>query len=121
MVTIQAFNSASNASALALTWSTTIAWETQRSIRPFIMSTPCKHPKPELERINMQHDGKERQTDTYLSQTKETRLPNGLIRMVVQVLIVFTRDDKRELLKSVLRIFAKEDGAFFIGRNLAHH
>ena len=59
--------------------------------------------------------------DTYLSQTKKTRLTHGLIRMVAQVLIIFTRDNRRELLKSILRIFAKEDGAFFVNRNLAHH
>ena len=97
MATFQAFSSpssASNASALALTQSTIVAQDTQRSIRPFIMSTPYKHPKPRLERMNMQYDRKERQTDKYLSQTKEARLPYGLIRMVAQVFIIFARDDR---------------------------
>ena len=59
--------------------------------------------------------------DTYLSQTKEARLPYGLNKVVAQVLIIITRDDRQKLLKGILRVFTKEDGAFFVDGALTHH
>ena len=68
--------------------------------------------------MNKQHA---RKTDTYLSQTKETHLPHGLNRVVAQALIILTCEDRQKLLKGILRVFAKEDGAFFIDGALTRH
>ena len=59
--------------------------------------------------------------DAYLSQIKETCLPHDLNRVVTQILVIFARDDRRKLLKGILRIFAKKDGAFFVDGALTHH
>ena len=71
--------------------------------------------------MNKHHNGKKRQTEVYLSQAKEARLPHGLNKMAVLVLVIFTREDGRELLKSILGVFTKKDRAFSITRNLTCH
>ena len=45
--------------------------------------------------------------DSYLGNAEEARLPHGLRRVVAQVLIVLTPDDRRDLPQSILWVFTE--------------
>ena len=48
----------------------------------------------------------------YLSNYEEVGLPHGLCGVVSQVLIILYRNDRRDLLQGMLRVFKEEDGRF---------
>ena len=46
-------------------------------------------------------------TDSYLGNAEEARLPYGLRRVVAQVLIVLTPNDRRDLPQGILWVFTE--------------
>ena len=56
----------------------------------------------------------------YLSNCKKTRLPHGLCGVVSQILVILSRNDRRDLLQGMFRVFIEGDGRLLLdgGRSL---
>ena len=60
-------------------------------------------------------------TDSYLGNAEKARLPHGLRRMVAQVLIVLTPNDRRDLPQGILWVLTEQDERFLLTARRGDH
>ena len=66
-------------------------------------------------------DGHKDDESDYLSNCKKTRLPHGLHGVISQILVILSRNDRRNLLQGMFTVFTEEDGRLLLdGRRSLH-